>query len=165
MPEPLINGILDRVLSDLAGINGTGGYWFDLSGTGAVVEGEPPPARPRGPVVYLTDARIAPSEYATLGETRYSLEIPLLVVGVASTGDEEATPTIRRKNLYRLCSDVARALVSDPTLNGQTWPLRVEFETIQASAIGWQGAPVAMATVRLDYTRRIGNPASAGEGL
>lgn len=148
--------IADYLATQLATINGTGGYTYDLSGTGRVIIGseEPTPAAMSGhPVTcFVTDWRTDTETGPSLNQFLRTLEVT--IAGFAATGDD--SPLSRLKAALNLAADIDTALTGTQSRrSGGTGLFRdavTRSNTRDGNSLGFKGFGIATITVVFTYT-------------
>jgi len=128
--------VIDAVVAALATINGAGVYANNLSGVGAVIEGDPPDQSDvLTTVCAFVDTGSITSEHAPeLG--RYRREIVVQVYGFVPASAD--SPTSRKRATLSLLDDICYAIEADRSLGSLVIDLIIQGRTFTGS--GW-GAP------------------------
>jgi len=106
--------LIARVVTDLEGVNGAGGYVYDLSDGDRVEYGVPTGESVRVPSVYIVSVDVA-SDTETAGLGSYHHEVEIVLDGwVGATTDD---PGARLLAATDLLDDVHTALDADEHLN------------------------------------------------
>ena len=112
MADPLDWSILDAVRGCLAGINGAGGYAYDLSGTDQVQITDMPLVSEVLPFASVTLRGVGRRPGEALSTLMDTLAVD---IGVLATYTQE-TPSSRQRAVLALLYDVRRALEADRCL-------------------------------------------------
>jgi hypothetical protein len=140
-----IRAITSAMLSALRGINGTGGYHFDVTDapTERVLGGFYPEA-PLVPFVSIRDLAIRSTDEngVPLGLHRRFLDVTVVGMCGANTGDGFEL-LIRSTELL---ADIDRALMGDRTLSGSCLDVRLrDTSALDGAELGLPGYGVAIA--------------------
>ena len=146
-----LEGVIDGVKSAIAGIDGTGSYNFDLSGTDLVQIAD----IPEGAVPYGTRAWIqfqgfqSTPDGACLGH--YRRTATMSVIGTTTDGTTEK----RLDGAAKLLEDFARALESDRTLGGLVYDLTLtNTDVIAGAELGIVGPAFCAVVLSLTWSER-----------
>ena len=149
-------GIADYLATQLATINGAGGYTYDLSGAGRIIigsEAPTPAAVSSHPVMlFVTEFRTGTEPGPSLGQFMRTLEVDM--AGFAATGDD--SPLSRLKAALNLAADIDKALTGTQSRrSGGTGLFRdavTQSNTRDGNALGFKGCGIATITVVFTYT-------------
>lgn len=138
--------VIDAVMAALAGINGAGSYANNLSGAGAVVEGDPPDQSVvLSTVCAFVDTGDLLAEHAPeLG--RYRRNLAVQVYGFVPAAAD--TPTSRKRAALSLLDDICRAMEADRSLGGLVIDLTVQGRAFTGSGWGASSIGVAFAEIQ-----------------
>ena len=112
-----LNAIHTALISQIQGVNGSGAYTHDLSGTGRVgrVRVASPPIGP--PYATIVVDEVISSNDVVLGT--YRRDCIFTIVGWATAGAD--TDTAREQGAINMLDDLLRAVESDRTLGGRVY--------------------------------------------
>ncbi len=139
--------IVGAVVSALQGIDGTGSYVHDLSGTDRVQIGRPTPESQRLPGCWVAIASLDSEHGPELGGY-----LRRLVVEVEARAPATADTTSERTLIAAdLLDDVAAALEADRSLGGRVNDLLLTGIALAGDEAGIPGVALAMARVEIEW--------------
>lgn len=143
--------IMTQIRTQLAEIDGAGGYVHDVSATGRIVFGFP--VSPDGPPrIYIADLAIESSHDHNLGAYDRRLSCLLMAfVGAASDSTEA-----RMLAALDMADDIATALEADRTLGGNVLDLIVNIQAIDGDELEYQGLGIAQVLLTGNYIAQSG---------
>lgn len=147
--------ILDWLATQLATINGAGGYTYDLSGSGRIVIGSeaPTPTAMSGhpATCFVTDFRTGTEPGPTLSQFLRTMEVD--IAAFAATGDD--LPLSRAKAAANLAADIDTALTGTQARRSGGGLFRdavTQSNTRDGNSLGFKGFGVATLTITFTYT-------------
>jgi hypothetical protein len=148
MATSKIRGILTQLKTVLQGINGAGGYTYDLSGDDQVYIGEglTPPRYPAAAVYLLS---VQGAHGAQLGRYTRTASIQIQAWVAAQSSD----PGERAMCAADLLDDIMAAVEADRKLNGNVKDLIfVQSGTLNGDEMGVPGCGIAIANLETYFT-------------
>ena len=150
------SSIMDYLATQLATINGTGSYTYDLSGTGRIIigsEAPTPAAVSSHPVMcFVTEFRTGTQPGPSLNAFERTMEVEIAAFA-ATTND---LPLSRAKAAADLAADIDLALTgTSARRSGGTGLFRdavTQSNTRDGNALGFKGCGIAAITVTFTYT-------------
>lgn len=142
-------GVVEALKTTIAGIDGSGSYTYDLSGTD-MVQISTIPASPPAPRAYIMSPRLSSSpDGVCLGH--YARTLSIAVVGVVSEGSGEA----RLLAALDLLEDFARALESERTLGDRVYDLTITgTDVLDGEELHLSGYGVCGIALELTWSER-----------
>lgn len=148
--------IMDYLATQLATINGAGGYHYDLSGNGRIIIGSEAPTpgavSSHPAMCFVTDFRTGTSTGPSLNQFTRTMEAE--IVAFAATGDD--SPLSRAKAAANIAADIDTALTgTSARRSGGTGLFRdavTQSNTRDGNALGFKGCGVCSMTVTFTYT-------------
>ena len=146
----VLNNIHDALISQIQGVNGSGVYTHDLSGTGKVgrVRTASPPIGPPYATIVLDEVRSGHD--VVLGS--YRRDCMYTIVGWGLTGAD--TDTAREEAAVNMLDDLLRAIESDRTLGGRVYEVIASGRSFVASEVE-TGAHYPIAVLQVECYLRV----------
>ena len=146
--------IVTQVKTQLANVNGAGGYANDLSGSDQIVIGESfSPHRLPGAYVYVNTVKTTQTAGRTV-LTRYDRQMDLQIEAWCASTSSAAGTTIL--DALDLQNDIMKALETDRSLGGNVRDVQIEASAYDGQELDRPSLGLAVLTVSVFYTETAG---------